>query len=101
MTTMSFWNELNDQASEKIVGGYGTSYGGGRYDFKAKIDKKKLVKIDLELDVDSTVDIHGNLGEAEAFATAIGDDSLATTLTDAYADDGGSTAQSESTAAVG
>ena len=85
--------EMADQETDVVGGDSGFS-------FRKKIRTDVKVRLDIKKRVLAKVKIKGNLADAEAYADAYGDDSLAETLTVAYADDYSSSAYSDSVAAV-
>jgi hypothetical protein len=89
---------LTTSAMDQVTAGW---YTAPTWSFKKVIDVNVDKDYDIDADVDVDVKIDGNFADAEAVATAVGDDSYSETITETYADDGGSFSGSASTSAVG
>jgi hypothetical protein len=74
--------------------------GGGRRTRGVSVKIDKDIRVNIRKNVDSRVDIKGNLADAEAVADAEGYNSLAETYTESYANYRSSSAYSQSVSAV-
>lgn len=74
--------------------------GGGRRVRGVSVKIDKDIRVNIKKNVNSKVDIKGNLADAEALADADGYNSLAETFTQSYANYHSSSAYSQSVSAV-